>query len=317
MSGRIAIVGAPDEQHCTHMRDLLAERGQEVVVIDTRRFPQAEAMACEDGAWRVRDDDLADLRAVWVRSVFYSMPFYELRPDLGADPSRPGQPVLFDDWHRDWAGERERQSFLASFVRGLALRGVKVMNPVEAFDLHYLKLHQLALLRRAGIPVPRTCATNDPARVLAFLDQVGKVVYKPIAGGAACRPLDDRDLLADRLDRLRSAPAIFQEEVPGVDVRVYVMGERIVSSAVIHTDGIDYRGRETGFERVELPADVADLVLRATRLCGLAYTGADLRRRPDGGWVLLECNPSPMFLGFAEATGDPIDEALADLLLAP
>lgn len=316
MGGRVAIVGADDEAHCVHMRDLLADRGQEVVVLDTRRFPQAAPMAFEDGGWRLGDDDLADVRAVWVRSVFYSMPFYELRQDLGADPARPGEPVLFADWQRDWAAERERQSFLASFLRGLALRGVRVMNPVEAFDLHYLKLHQLALLRAAGLPVPRTCATNDPARVLRFMDEVGKVVYKPIAGGAACRPLEDRDLLADRLDRLRSAPAIFQEEVPGVDVRVYVMGDRIVSAAAIHTDGIDYRGREARFERLELPVDVADMVVRATRLCGLAYTGADLRRRPDGAWVLIECNPSPMFLGFVEATGDPIDERLADLLLA-
>jgi glutathione synthase/RimK-type ligase-like ATP-grasp enzyme len=35
----------------------------------------------------------------------------------------------------------------------------------------------------------------------------------------------------------------------------------------------------------------------------MTFTGLDLRRRPDGGFAVLECNPSPMFAGIQRRTG--------------
>ena len=313
MGKRIGIVGGEEEAHCVHMKRVLEGRGAEVVVLDTNRFPARQDMTFRDDATLLGQDGLTDLHAVYVRTIFYSLPFFEADPTLG---QQPGGETLFADWHVDYTAERERQSFLTSFVRALGLRGVKFVNPIESFDLHFLKLLQIAILRDAGIPVPRTCATNDPATLAAFADEVGKVVYKPVTGGASCQRLTDKDLVADRLERLRNAPAIFQEEVPGVNVRVYVVGDEVVSATIIHSDALDSRGTETGFEPIELPPAVAEMVVRAKDLCGLAFTGADLRLRPDGEFVLLECNPSAMFLGMVQATGAPIDETLADYLLA-
>lgn len=315
---RIGIVGGVEEPHCVHMRKLLESRGAEVVVLDTNRYPTLQELTYLDASTVLGTgpdaDPLEDLKSVYVRTVFYSLPFFEIDPSTG---QREGSAeVLFNDWHIDYTAERERQSFLSSFIRSMALRGVKIVNPIESFDLHYLKLLQLAILRRAGVPVPRTCATNDPATLERFASEVGKVVYKPITGGASCQRLTNKDLVSERLERLRNAPAIFQEEIPGLNVRVYAVGDRIVSSTIIHSDDLDYRGTETGFEEVELPPEVAAMILKAKELCGLEFTGADLRLRPDGEYVLLECNPSAMFLGMVQATGAPIDEALADHLLA-
>ena len=48
----------------------------------------------------------------------------------------------------------------------------------------------------------------------------------------------------------------------------------------------------------------------------MPFTGLDLRRRPDGGFAVLECNPSPMFAGIQRHTGaEPVSDALAELLL--
>ncbi|MGE0707346.1 MAG: RimK family alpha-L-glutamate ligase [Planctomycetota bacterium] len=312
MSKRIGIVGGAEEPHCVHMAELLRRRGAEVVVLDTNRFPTRQDLSYLDGEALLGDDALHDVSALYVRTVFYSLPFFELDPALG---QREGGEVLFGDWHLDYTAERERQSFLTSFLRTLELRGVKAVNPIASFDLHYLKLLQLALLARAGVPVPRTCSTNDPERLAAFVEEVGRVVYKPVTGGASCQRVTDRDLVADRLDRLRTAPAIFQEEIPGLNVRVYAVGDQVVSATIIHAEDLDYRGTETGFERLDLPTDVAEMVVRAKDLCGMHFTGADLRLTPEGQYVLLECNPSAMFLGMVQATGDPIDEALADYLL--
>jgi glutathione synthase/RimK-type ligase-like ATP-grasp enzyme len=47
----------------------------------------------------------------------------------------------------------------------------------------------------------------------------------------------------------------------------------------------------------------------------LLWTGIDFRLTPEGHYVFLEANPSPMFLGFEQATGLPLSESLAALLL--
>ncbi|MDX6705273.1 MAG: hypothetical protein QOI48_1119 [Solirubrobacteraceae bacterium] len=49
----------------------------------------------------------------------------------------------------------------------------------------------------------------------------------------------------------------------------------------------------------------------------MVFTGIDIRRRPDGGIVLLECNPPPMLAAIERRTGAaPVTGALADLLTA-
>ena len=50
------------------------------------------------------------------------------------------------------------------------------------------------------------------------------------------------------------------------------------------------------------------------RALDLLWTGIDLRRTPEGRYVFLEANPSPMFLGFESRSGLPLTAALADLL---
>ncbi len=339
---RIGIIGAPDEQHCLRVKSIVEAKGATPVVIDTTRFPTAAKMTYANDEFAYEGEDLSSVRGFYVRSVFYSLPFFEIPPEGPAaaadhDPAaadrrrtdepagstekaeaaaRSGRSMLFENWYLDWAAERERQSFLTSWVRCIQEGGAVVANPIESFDLHYLKLLQLELERKAGIPIPRTCATNDPQRLLAFCEEVKNVIYKPIAGGAECQRLLTHDLKDERLELLASAPVLFQEEIPGENIRVYVVGDRVVSAAVIVGGDLDYRGHEESIDPIELPDDVAQMAVEATKLCGMLWTGADFRRRPDGSYVLLECNPSPMFLAFEHWTKDPIAETLVDLLLA-
>ena len=48
-----------------------------------------------------------------------------------------------------------------------------------------------------------------------------------------------------------------------------------------------------------------------------ARHGIDLRLTPEGRYVFLEANPSPMFLGFEARAGLPLTDALVALLLEP
>jgi glutathione synthase/RimK-type ligase-like ATP-grasp enzyme len=46
----------------------------------------------------------------------------------------------------------------------------------------------------------------------------------------------------------------------------------------------------------------------------LVVAGIDLRRTPEGRWVCFEVNPSPAFVYYEEATGQPIGDAIAQWL---
>jgi hypothetical protein len=142
-------------------------------------------------------------------------------------------------------------------------------------------------------------------------------VYKPLAGGGRCRRLSAADLEPDRLRLLAGAPALFQEEVPGANIRVYVVGDRVAAAYEIVSEELDYRGAEDAVVPTALDAAEHDACLRAAAACDMTFTGIDLRRRPDGGFAVLECNPSPMFAGIERWTGAaPVSLALTDLLLA-
>ncbi|MGI9001743.1 MAG: ATP-grasp domain-containing protein, partial [Pseudonocardia sp.] len=156
----------------------------------------------------------------------------------------------------------------------------------------------------------------DPAAVLDFADGVdGPVVYKPLAGGGLCRRMTAADFGPERLRLLAHAPVMFQAEIPGRNIRVYVVAGRVVASYVILSDELDYRGAERGVLPMALSAEEEAASCLAAKACGMTFTGLDLRRRRDASFAVLECNPSPMFAAIERRTAAaPVSQALADVL---
>lgn len=306
---RIGIVGAENEVHSLHMKKVLQALKAQVLVIDTLAFPDRATLSLGDKRTSYQGRPIDDIKTFYVRTVFYSLPPYDL------EEKRQAGNLDMENWYTEYAAERERQSLLSSWLRGMSLAGKRVINPVESFDLHYLKPFQLAILRKNGIPVPRTLVTNDARDVLKFKKEVKKVVYKPVAGGAGCQLMKDEDWAQERLSLLQGAPVLFQEYIPGENIRAYVIADKVVSTGIIHTKEVDYREHEEGVEKVALPKPVQQTCVRAMQACGMKFTGIDLKMTPKGDFVFIECNPSAMFLGFQQQTGDPIDRMLAEFLL--
>ena len=303
---RIAIVGAENEAHSVHMKDLLENRGIETIIIDTIKFPSSATISVFPEKVTYNGKSLNDINVYYIRSVFYSEPPYDL------EERRKEVDVDIDNWYVEYQAERERQSHLAAWLLILSLQGKVVVNPIASFDLHYVKNYQTHLLKKNGIIVPATLVTNDPKDLKEFAKAFKTIVYKPVAGGASCKRLEKSDMTAEKLQRLSNAPVMFQEEITGDNIRVYVLENRVISANVIYTDAVDFRGNEKAFERVNLPEKVKAMCVKAVKVCGMKFSGVDLKRNLKGGYVLLECNPSAMYMGMAQATGDPIDENLAD-----
>ena len=123
------------------------------------------------------------------------------------------------------------------------------------------------------------------------------------------------------LGDVRCCPTQFQSRVPGVDVRVHVVGAEIFATRVV-SEADDYRyATHEGLPRpqldaTDLPEDVADRCLLLACRLELAVAGVDLRVTPDGEWCCFEVNPSPAFSYYESHTGQPIATAVAALLSA-
>jgi hypothetical protein len=299
------IIGPEGDPQVAAVADRLRGRGHQPVVLDLSRFPRDLALHVRDGVASARDLDVVAVARWYVRSLPLPLPFRVPQPD-GPGGERTGR--------LRYAAGRERRAFLAGFVSAMQATGALFVNPPAAMTQHFRKLDQLDALRSAGVPVPATLATNDPVAVRDFA-RGRAVVYKPLAGGGRCRALTTADL--GRLELLTRAPVLFQEEVPGANIRVYVVHGRVAAAYEIVSGQLDYRGAEAAVEPTRLDDAEHDACLRAAAACGMVFTGIDLRRRPDGGFAVLECNPSPMFAGIQRWTGDdPVTRALADLLEA-
>src|SRR6185295_14617017 len=116
---------------------------------------------------------------------------------------------------------------------------------------------------------------------------------------------------------LEYAPITLQEEVAGTNIRVFVAAPRVLACEV-RTEQLDFReDQDPQILPHDLPEQVADVSRKIAAALDLLWTGIDFRLTPDGRYVFLEANPSPMFIGFESRCGLPLTDALVDLLTSP
>lgn len=182
----------------------------------------------------------------------------------------------------------------------LAARGVMVLNDPPALLAAHDKLLSARLLRRAGVPHPRTWHVRDgrPAPVPRL-----PVVIKPRFGswGSEVRRCDDYGELDAALSAVRDAAwfrrhgAIVQELVPpcGYDLRIVVAAGRIVGSVFRIAAPGEWRTNIAlgGVRRAvtQPPRDASTIAIAAAAAAGASLVGVDLL--PDGdSWTVLELN---------------------------
>jgi hypothetical protein len=173
---------------------------------------------------------------------------------------------------------------------------------------------QLTVAAQAGLQVPPTILTNDPAEVRAFTRFQGNVIYKPLTR----TPLTDGKVIhpssvePDDVDDSVSMTAhLFQYAVPtAYRLRVLVIDGHVFAMRI-----------DTGADRVTYrpaavpPAEKGRIRTFAMRL-RLRVAAIDMVVTPTGEYVFLDIAPDTDWAWIEHETGLPLATAIADALEA-
>ena len=205
-------------------------------------------------------------------------------------------------------------------VDGILLDGFAgrwVSHPV-ATRLAENKLLQLRAAACAGLRIPATLVSQDPARIRSFCSAHPGAIIKPVAtprGIELVRTAVVSQELLDSDEVLALTPAIYQECIRGErHLRISILGERC-DGALIEAKDLDWR-YDLNVPFHPFPLDsILEQRLRATlRQLGLVMGIVDVKLTDDGEPVFLEVNSQGQFLFVEALCGIPLADLFAGFL---
>lgn len=275
----------------------IREKGEDIVLFKQDRCLEGEYLSYESSSERDRyiltidgrDYDLSQFTGVWYMHPFIAKPLLRFKPP-------------------------EYRQFISHQFFGMRkaiwelLPHVPWINDPWRVMRSENKILQLHLARAVGLEIPSTLVTSDPRRVKEFVRRhPGGTIMKALEPS----PMVDEVLFTqmitshdlEQLDRIRYAPAIFQEYVPkDHELRITIVGKEIfpvrIHSQEDPETAIDWRVKplhndfQVKMERSFLPAAIEENLRRLMRALGIRYGCIDMVVTPEGRRVFLEVNPN-------------------------
>ncbi len=220
------------------------------------------------------------------------------------------------------AGAFEQVSFKFDLLKILA-RDIPVINTPESIRNAANKYYSLHLLKKSGLPVPKTAVTCDADVAMRILDDWGEIVIKPIFGykgigiarfqSGPGLSLQNRDLI-DKILAERGVLYI-QEFIPmNRDIRAFVVGKTVAGSIYRYAEAgwitnLSQSGRP---EPCVLNPSQEEASIRAAEAVGATFAGVDLAETEDG-FVILEVNGTPSGKGIFDACGVDVTKNIVEL----
>ncbi|MDT4953592.1 MAG: hypothetical protein QOJ02_1730 [Acidobacteriota bacterium] len=301
--------------------EALARRGARPFRLNTDCFPTSVKLSARAGCDRASQIitdagaqiSTEEIRAVWARKLW--------TPKMDAD---------LDERFREMC-VRESVAALEGFLD--ALHDARWVNDIQRERAAENKQRQLRIAAQAGLRIPRTLVTNDPAEARQFFAETeGRMVAKllrPLTVSMNAPPLfvytsqvHEEDL--DNAETLRHSPMVFQEMIPKArELRVaWVAGEAFtgaLDASGTSRGQTDWRlatPEECQWQIAELPVEVSRGLQALMSKLGLVFGAIDLIRTPAGEHVFLEVNPGGEWGMLQRDLGLPIAESIARALLS-
>jgi len=302
----ILVLGTAEDRHAAAIYNKIVARGNRVAYFDSRLYPKDMTITFDSalpmsGTIRYRDGQSAiDLSAV---NCIYCRHW----DDLSSGGSMAGA--------QDAVELRETESSLGSLFRGLECFWV---NPIEALNNSRYRIHQLQKIRTQGIRVPEVIVSNDFRRVQAFFSMTEEqLLYRPSGWNNSSWNVGQIDDIGRLISDLPGTPVEYQENIPGDEVRAYVIGDSVFAGVVEPID-TEYATNLGGdhIRAIELPAEAKRVCIRAAATLDLLFCSVDMRITPEGEFAVVDVDANPMFMHFEQTTRLPISDRLVELLIA-
>lgn len=203
-----------------------------------------------------------------------------------------------------------------AIVRQLEMQGVYTLSSSISINRSRDKLRSLQLLAKYGVGIPKTVFSRNSTDIDDLIDKLGgtPVIIKLATGthGSGVVLAESKKAARSVLQALYltnedGTNVLIQEyikESAGTDIRVFVVGSRVVASMKRQSLDDDFRSNlHKGGEGVpiKLTEEERKMAVKAARAMGLNVAGVDMMRSQRGPLV-LEVNASPGF-GIEKITG--------------
>jgi ribosomal protein S6--L-glutamate ligase len=202
-------------------------------------------------------------------------------------------------------------------IRQFEMMGVYCLTESIPLGRSRDKLRSLQLMSEQGLGMPVTGFAHDVADGRQLLKMVGgaPVVLKLLQGTQGrgvvlAETIKAAESVIDAFKELKADFLVqeFIKEAGGTDVRVLVIGNRVIAAMERTAAEGEFRSNlhrgGSGQEAKISPAERATAI-KAARTMGLPVCGVDLLRS-DRGPLVMEVNSSPGLKGIEESTGKDV-----------
>lgn len=179
------------------------------------------------------------------------------------------------------------------------------------------KVRTLQIMTRKGIPIPETLFAINPDNITEQIEILGgaPVIIKLQEGTQGLGVIlaetkKSAKSIIDTFYKMDTSILVqeYIEESNGEDIRIFVVGGRIIASMKRSSEVGEFRSNvhRGGTTEVITPTKKEQsIALNATKYLGLGVAGVDLIRSKKGP-LLIEVNASPGLQGIEAATGNNI-----------
>ena len=205
-------------------------------------------------------------------------------------------------------------SYGTAIVRQFEMIGDFVINKSDAIKSSRDKLRSLQVLAKHGIDMPITGYASHTMDIHDVIEKVGKtpLIMKLLQGTQG-----NGMVLAETMKAAESVMNAFKQvdadiliqefikESSGVDIRVIVVGKKVVAAMQRVAPEGDFRSnvhRGAATKHINLTPEEEEIAIKSTKILGLSVAGVDLMRSKRGPLV-LEVNSSPGLQGIELLTG--------------
>ena len=204
--------------------------------------------------------------------------------------------------------------------------GYRLFNSAEAIRVCDDKILTAQVLGTKHIPMPKTVFSPlvfpgvEEPDVQHFIETIEREFQYPIivkeafgSFGAQVYLVRNRSELLEKRKKLLYTPHLYQEfieESRGKDVRLYVVGDRVVTG-MMRTNERDFRANVTNggtMHTFDPPEAFSALAVRASKAVGAAFSGVDLLFGKDGNPLVCEVNSNAHIKNVYDCTGIDVSE---------